>query len=275
MGTLLTAHHVTYTIDGHTLLDAVSLELHAGEMVILVGPNGAGKTTLLRLLCGDLEPTDGRITLNGDPLPDLSPRDQARRRAVMRQSTTISFPFTAYEVALMGRHPHLRQRGERAQDQQIACDALAQTDMLAFAARLVPSLSGGEQTRVTLARVLAQQTPVLLLDEPTAALDLRHQHRTMQHARRLADAGGAVLAVVHDLNLAAAYADRIGILSNGHLVALDTPWQALNPALLSEVYDVTVAVQPHPVLEIPLILVLPDPTDAPSSAPYASTATHA
>lgn len=257
MSAILEAYAVTYAIKGQPLITNISLALHPGEVLILVGPNGAGKTTLLRLLCGDLHPTGGQVLLGGEPLPHLAPRAQARQRAVLRQGSTIAFPFTAFEVALMGRYPSTAHRGETRADHQIARDALAQTEMLPFAERLVPSLSGGEQTRVALARVLAQQTLVLLLDEPTAALDLRHQHITMQHARRLAAAGGAVLAVVHDLNLAATYADRIGVLSRGRLVALDTPLAVLQPDLLSTVYGVTVQVQPHPLLPIPLVLVLP------------------
>lgn len=257
MTAILEARNLTCTINGQTLVNDVSLALQSGEVLILVGPNGAGKTTLLRMLCGDLVPTAGCVSLHGEPLRQIPPRAQALQRAVLRQGTVIPFPFTAFEVALMGRHPHLARRGETAQDHQIARAALDQTDMLPFAERLVPSLSGGEQTRVTLARVLAQQTPILLLDEPTAALDLRHQHTTMDHARQIADHGGAVLAVVHDLNLAAAYADRIGVLSQGRLVALDEPWAVLTPDLLTEVYGVTVQIQPHPALPIPLVLVCP------------------
>lgn len=271
MAPLLLVDTLTYTTGGHTLVDAVSLAVHPGEVLILVGPNGAGKTTLLRLVAGDLTPTVGAVALDTVPLIELSPREQALRRAVMRQGTVISFPFTAFEVALMGRHPHLGQWGETRQDHQLARDALEQTDMLAFAERLVPSLSGGEQTRVTLARVLAQQAPLLLLDEPTAALDLRHQHRTMQLARERAATGGAVLAVVHDLNLAAAYADRIGVLHQGRLAALDTPWAVLTPDLLTAVYGVTVQVNPHPTLDIPLVLVLPD---LPAALPALDTNTH-
>ena len=254
---LLAAHAVRYTTGGHTLVDDVSLTLHAGEMLILVGPNGAGKTTLLRLLAGELPPTAGEVTLGRVALRHQSALQQARQRAVLRQQGVIAFPFTAFEVALMGRYPHLNGRRESTQDYALANAALEQTEMLAFAERIVPSLSGGEQTRVNLARVLAQATPILLLDEPTAALDLRHQHLTMQHARRIADAGGAVIAVVHDLNLAATYADRIGLLHHGRLVQLDSPAAVLTADQLSAVYGVPVLVQPHPTLPIPFVLVLP------------------
>ncbi len=269
---LLAAHAVRYTTGEHTLVDDVSLELYAGEVLILVGPNGAGKTTLLRLLSGELPPTAGEVTLGGVELRHLSALQQARQRAVLRQQSAIAFPFTTFEVALMGRYPHLNGQRESSQDHALANAALEQTELRPFAERIVPSLSGGEQTRVNLARVLAQATPILLLDEPTAALDLRHQHLTMQHARRIADAGGAVLAVVHDLNLAASYADRIGLLHRGRLVLLDTPANVLTAAQLSAVYNVPVVVQPHPTLPIPLVLVLPrgSPSEAQESAAYAA-----
>lgn len=254
---ILEARAVSYAVNGKTLIAEVSLTLQPGEVLAIVGPNGAGKTTLLNVLTGDLRPDQGEVLLDGVALGQISNREQARRRAVMRQRFSISFPFTAMEVVLMGRNPHLRQR-ERDDDVAIARQALACTEALPFEMRTFPTLSGGEQTLVTLARVLTQTAPILLLDEPTAALDLRHQHTILRLARAVAAVGGSVLAILHDLNLAAVYADRIGLLSNGHLVALGTPWDVLDARHLTEVYQVQVVVQAHPTLATPLVLVVPE-----------------
>jgi iron complex transport system ATP-binding protein len=260
----LEARDLAYRAAGTTLVSDISLQLHPGEVLAVVGPNGAGKTTLLHLLSGDLAPSRGVVLLDGAPLAQLAAAAQALRRAVLRQQMSMAFPFTALEVVLMGRYPYLRGRSEGPQDTAIARQSLERTEALPFAARTFPTLSGGEQTRVTLARVLAQTTPILLLDEPTAALDLRHQHATLQLARELAVAGGSVLAILHDLNLAASYADRIGILDRGSLVALGTPWEVLRADMLSQVYGVPVAVQPHPYLTAPLVLVMPDNRPSPN-----------
>ncbi|MFP4438980.1 MAG: heme ABC transporter ATP-binding protein [Chloroflexaceae bacterium] len=254
---LLEVRDVSYSIDGVTLVDTVSLALQPGEVLVIVGPNGAGKTTLLSLLTGDVVPSAGTVLLDGVPLPQITPRAQAQARAVMRQRITLSFPFTVQEVVLMGRNPHLQQQGEVADDYAITRRALEATEMRSFEERSFPTLSGGEQTRVTLARILAQTAPILLLDEPTAALDLRHQYATMQLARAVATAGGAVLAILHDLNLAATYADRIGLMTAGRLCTLGTPWEVLDARLLEQVYRVPIVVQPHPTMDIPLVLVSP------------------
>lgn len=255
---LLEAHNVSYAIAGTHLVKQVSLTLHAGEVLVLVGPNGAGKTTLLHLLAGDLEPCTGEVRLNGILYHHFSARQQAQQRAVMRQQSSVSFSFTVLEVALMGRYPHLDRQGETHHDVATARRALEQTETIQLESRLCPTLSGGEQARVTLARALAQTVPILLLDEPTAALDLRHQHTTLRLARELADNGGAVLAVLHDLNLAAAYADTLGLMAGGHLAALGPPWEVLTTPLLQSVYGMPVIIHPHPVLATPLVLVLPE-----------------
>lgn len=255
---ILAAHNVSYQINDVTLVDNVSLGIQPGEVLVIVGPNGAGKTTLLNMLTGDLAPSRGDVLLGDVPLAQMSPLEQARARAVMRQRFTLSFPFTALEVTLMGRHPHVQRHGETMDDLAIARQSLAATETLPFAERTFPTLSGGEQTRVTLARILAQTAPILLLDEPTAALDLRHQYATLQLARAAAVAGGAVLAILHDLNLAAAYADRIGLMSAGRLLTVGTPWEVLNAQLLEQIYRVPIVVQPHPTRDIPLVLVIPE-----------------
>lgn len=255
---LLAAHDIGYCLNGRWLVQSVSLTLSAGEVVALAGPNGAGKSTLLSLLAGDLPLASGEIWLGGQPLSRMSALAQAQRRAVLRQQVAMTFPFTALEVALMGRAPHLRGQTESARDVAIAQEALAQTETAPFAARPLPTLSGGEQARVQMARVLAQTAPILLLDEPTAALDLRHQHRVLQLARRAADQGGAALIVLHDVNLAALYANRIGVMQQGRLRAIGAPWDVLRADLLSDVYGVPITVQPHPRTATPLVLSLPE-----------------
>ncbi|MGH2587641.1 MAG: ATP-binding cassette domain-containing protein, partial [Dehalococcoidia bacterium] len=176
---MLEARDVSFRTGKALLLDGVSLTLARGEVLALVGPNGAGKSTLLRVLAGDLEPVTGEVLLEGRPLAEYAAHDLARRRAVMPQQTVLQFAFTAREVALMGRSPRLRG-SEREDDRAFVEGCMARTDCLQFAGRAYPTLSGGEQQRVTLARVLAQETPVLLLDEPTASLDIRHQDLVMR-----------------------------------------------------------------------------------------------
>lgn len=255
---IIEACAITYHADDRCLIDNISLAVNAGEVVTIVGPNGAGKSTLLSLLAGDLCPATGRVLLDGVPIDRMRANDQALRRAVLRQRINVTFPFTTFEVVMMGRTPHLRGRAEEPADSAIAQEALAQTEMSPFAQRLFPTLSGGEQTRASLARVLAQQAPLLLLDEPTAALDLRHQHAALRLARATAQTGGAAIIVLHDLNLAAAYADRIGVLHQGRLVTIGAPWDVLRSELLSNVYGVMVTIHPHPHTGTPLLLTFPD-----------------
>ncbi len=255
---IIEACALSYHTDGRCLIDGVSLAVNAGEVVAIVGPNGAGKSTLLGLLAGDLQPTAGQVMLNGVPLARLPASAQALQRAVLRQRISVTFPFTTFEVVMMGRAPHLRGRAEGQADIAIVQEALAHTEMLPFARRLFPTLSGGEQTRASIARILAQQAPLLLLDEPTAALDLRHQHAALCLARATAHKGGAAIIVLHDLNLAAAYADRIGLLHQGRLVAIGVPWEVLRAEVLSDVYGIPVTVCPHPHTGVPLLLTFPD-----------------
>ena len=250
----LTARAVTYRVGDHALVDGVSLAVVPGEVLALVGPNGAGKSTLLRLLAGDLTPSGGEVSLDGRPLARYGARELALRRALLPQQTILQFAFTARAVVAMGRHPHLGMTGESPQDDAVVEAALARTETLALAERVYPSLSGGEQARVSLARILAQEAPILLLDEPTAALDLRHQQAVLRIARELAAEGVAVLAVLHDLNLAAAHADRIALLDAGRLVAEGSPWEVLTAERLSAVFAHPVAVVPHPQRDCPLVL---------------------
>ncbi|GAA0951028.1 heme ABC transporter ATP-binding protein [Actinocorallia libanotica] len=237
---------------GRAVLEGVDLDVRPGEVLALVGPNGAGKSTLLAAVCGDLE-AGGEIVLDGRPAVSWRPVELAMRRAFLTQSHALAFSFTVAEVVRMGRAPWAGTPLEDEDDEAVA-QAMRDTDVTAFAERPYPSLSGGEQARVALARVLAQRTPVILLDEPTAALDIRHQELVFTVARARAAEGRAVVAVVHDLALAAAHADRVAVLAGGRLAACGEPEEVLTAALLSEVYEHPIEVLPHPRGGRPLIL---------------------
>ncbi|HLT83056.1 MAG TPA: heme ABC transporter ATP-binding protein [Phototrophicaceae bacterium] len=246
----VTGAHVV--LGGATILDGVDLTVRAGEVVSLIGPNGAGKSTLLGVLSGDV-PTSGRVALAGQPLSHWSTTEAAMRRAVLVQRVTLSFPFTSRQVVEMGRAPWARTPAEEDDDDAVA-RAMERTDTTHLADRTFNSLSGGEQARVSLARVLAQSAGVLLLDEPTAALDLHHEELVLALARERAAAGDAVVVVLHDLNLAAAYADRVAVLAHGRVAAVGAPGEVLRPELLSDVYQHAVEVLPHPRTAAPIIL---------------------
>ncbi|MFC9789252.1 heme ABC transporter ATP-binding protein [Rhodococcus sp. NPDC127528] len=235
------------------VLDAVSLDVRRGELLALVGPNGAGKSTLLAALSGDHLVADGHVELDGRPVREWTGTEMARRRSVLPQQHTVGFSFTAREVVEMGRAPWARTA--RRDDDGIAVrEAMAACDVERFAERPFAALSGGERSRVALARVLAQRTDTLLLDEPTAALDLGHQEAVMELARDRARAGAAVVVVLHDLALAAAYADTVAVLEGGSLAALGTPRDVLTEGLLSRVYGHPVEVLTHPDTGAQLVL---------------------
>ncbi|AKT39427.1 heme ABC transporter ATP-binding protein [Chondromyces crocatus] len=262
---MIEARGVGVRIGGNDLLTDVSLRVAAGECVALVGPNGAGKSTFLRVLSGDLAPTTGDVLLGERPLGRYAPEQLARVRAVLPQEAGLRFAFTALEVALMGRAPHT-QGADRPDDLRIARDALRRVGLAGQADRLYTTLSGGERQRVQLARVLAQLPPAdsegpraLLLDEPIASQDLAHQHRVLRIARDEARAGVAVIVVLHDLGLAAQYADRIGVLARGRLVAAGPPSEVLSTALLRDVFSVAARIAFDPACPgRPLVFVETD-----------------
>ncbi len=242
------------------LLKDIDLAVRPGEFVAVLGENGAGKTTLLRALAGEsLAPlrAGGRVELAGRPINAWPPRERARLRAVLPQHTEVSFAFTALEVALLGRHPH----GATAADRAIALQALQLADAAHLAERAVATLSGGERTRVFMAATFAQlwetgfeRPRFLLLDEPTGALDLAHQHHLLATARQFAAQRGlGVLAILHDLNLAAQYADRVLVLRDGRLLAQGAPREVLSPSLIAEAFAVAASVLAHPLKPAPLI----------------------
>lgn len=223
------------------LIRDTSLEVMPGEFLAIIGPNGAGKSTLLGALSGDRPLSAGEVLLDGRPLPHWSKTDLARRRAVLPQHSTVAFDFSGLQIAMLGLLAYRGSLSERRM-QALAEEALTETEALPFADRPYTVLSGGERQRIQLARVLAQcdadanSKPFLLLDEPITGLDLSHQHAALASARRRADRGLGVLAVLHDLNMAARYADRVGIVENGRLTDLGPTRQTLDPERLSAVF---------------------------------------
>lgn len=238
------------------VLRDISFQLHPGQVLGVLGPNGAGKSSLLGALCGELTPSQGQVSLAGRALSQWSGQARARRLAVLPQVSSLGFSFSVEEVVGMGRLPHAT--GQQ-RDREVIEAALNAADACHLIGRSYLALSGGERQRVHLARVLAQLWPgeegtTLLLDEPTSMLDPLHQHTTLQAVRAIAERGAAVLVVLHDLNLASRYCDRILLLEQGRNYALDTPEQVLTPAALKVVFGIEVLVQPHPERGHPLII---------------------
>jgi len=241
------------------ILKGVDLEVQPGEIMAVIGPNGSGKTTLLLLLAWTLVPAAGEVRLFGEPMPALSPRERAKKLAMVPQDPTLAFPFTVQEIVLMGRAPFLgRWELEGRGDMKVAELAMAETGVAHLADRRFHELSGGERQRVMVAKALAQESKVLLLDEPTAFLDLKHQIGIYELVRGLArDQGLAVLAVSHDVNLSALFCDRVGVLAQGKIIASGKPADVLDPELLSRVYGVGIGVVRDPARgEAPLIFPL-------------------
>jgi len=248
---MIRAEHIEVIRGGRPILVRQSLSLKPRELNVVLGPNGAGKSTLLRVLTGELHPDEGHVLYDGSPLSELDPAQIARRRAVLAQGSSLNFDFTAYEVVLLGRIPHL-SGWESARDRQACDEALEAVEMATFRNRKYPSLSGGEQQRIHIARVLAQldagrgpegedgsPSAWLFLDEPTSALDLRHQHAVLRLVRRLAHEHGlGVMAILHDLNLALRYADHVLLLSEGRLVASGPPSETLTRDHIADVHGV-------------------------------------
>lgn len=239
-------------LGGREVLAGVSLTARAGEVLALVGPNGAGKSTLLAALAADLPADEGVVRVYGRPSAEWPARELALRRAALPQAAALSFPFTVQDVVRMGRAPWAGTALEE-DDDRVVGEAMASAEVGEFASRPFSALSGGERARVALARVLAQRAPLLLLDEPTAALDLRHQELVLRLCRERAAAGDAVVVVLHDLGLAAAYADRVAVLRDGMLAAEGPPAGVFTGDLLTEVYRQPVEVFPHPRTGAPLV----------------------
>jgi ABC-type cobalamin/Fe3+-siderophores transport system ATPase subunit len=242
------------------VLYELTLSVAAGEVVALIGPNGAGKSTALRVAAGILHPTSGNACLDGEDLATLAPRERARRIAVVPQEAPIPTGLFVREMVALGRTPYARTLlGPTAQDRQAVDWALEAAGVESLSKRLIDELSGGERQRVILARALAQQPRLLLLDEPTANLDLHHQVAMLELVRGLSrERGLAVLAAVHDLQLAALYCDRVALLHDGRIVSEGTPEAVLTPPLLEQAFSQRVVLSAHPTHGVPLVALVPN-----------------
>jgi iron complex transport system ATP-binding protein len=240
------------------VLEDVSLSVEPGEFVGLVGPNGAGKTTLLRAMSGALEPARGSVAVDGASLHDRSSKAASRLVAVVPQDTSLSFSFDIRTVVEMGRYPHRSRFSPPDEADRRAVDrALERTRTARFADRPIDEVSGGERQRVVLARAIAQETPVLLLDEPTASLDVNHQVETLELVRDLVADGRTVVAAIHDLDLAARYCDRLVALSDGSVLESGPPDSVLRTETLASAFDTAAAVTANPVTGTPTVTALP------------------
>ena len=257
----LSGEGLTYAYDVRSVLTSADIAVRGGEAVALVGPNGSGKTTALRLLAGDLQPRAGQVHIDGHPLESLPARERARRIGVVPQTIDPQLAFSSGDLVAMGRAPYVGVLGGfSARDREAMRAALEDTDSTQLAPRPFRELSGGEQQRVALAMVLAQETRYLLLDEPTTHLDLHHQHALLELLRRLQrERELGLLAVMHDLNLAALYFDRLIVLANGRVVADGEPRHLLARDDVLEVFTAPLVVVSHPDAGVPQVLLRPGP----------------
>ena len=246
-----------------TVLHNISLEAKPGEMLGIIGPNGSGKSTIIRGITRLIKPSSGQIFLDGKNLTDMNQRDLAKLVAVVPQNPVLPELFTALEVVLMGRTPHLGLLSyEGEHDLTIVQKAMKATQTLALAERRVGELSGGEKQRLTIARALAQEPKILLMDEPTANLDINYQIETLDLARHLCQEQDLIVVVtLHDLNLAAQYCDRLVMLSDGRIYCQGIPKAVINTQTIRKVYGAEVYVYPNPVNDLPATLVVSDKAD--------------
>lgn len=263
MNPLVQVKDLHFEIEGRKLLNDIQFSLDSGELLVVIGRNGAGKSTLLKHLTGEQKNTEAQLDLFGQPLLSHKVKELARIRAVLPQSTQLNFDYKVLEVVMLGRIPHQKMQKETAEDFKISCDCLEQVGLKGYEDRDYLTLSGGEQQRVHLARVLAQLTQaeehkeqhrLLFLDEPTSSLDIAHQHQVLDIVRGLTKKQMGVLAILHDLNLAAQYADRILVLSEGKILAMGKPFEVLTSEILREAFHHEVLVTKHPHYDFPLVI---------------------
>ena len=255
----ITAEEVSLSFGDLSVLEDVSLTIEPGEFVGFVGPNGAGKTTLLRAISGVLEPDSGTVTIDGTDVHDLSSRASSRLVSVVPQDTSLSFSFPVRDVVEMGRHPHRSRFSSATPEDRAAVErALERTRTAELADRPIDEVSGGQRQRVVLARAIAQATPVMLLDEPTASLDVNHQVETLELVRELVDEGRTVIAAIHDLDLAARYCDRLVLLADGAVARDGPPSTVLTGEALADSFDANAVVTPNPVTGTETVTTLAD-----------------
>ncbi|CAN5355434.1 heme ABC transporter ATP-binding protein [soil metagenome] len=258
---MLAAGNIEVTLGGRAVLRGASIDIPRHSLTAIIGPNGAGKSTLLKVLAGDVAPNSGRVTLDGRDLRSFSAEALAVERAVLSQATHLAFPFQVSEVVCLGASAIGRNLNRRERE-ALAARALAETGMAGFEMRPFQELSGGEQQRVHLARVLCQiwvsrseNKPFLLLDEPVSSLDIRHQFAVLETVRRFADDGGGALVILHDINLASLFADRIAVMAGGRIVAAGAPRAVLTQGTIESAYGIRASITADPVSERPLMLL--------------------
>src|SRR5690242_10334935 len=259
---MLEARDLTISYDHRIAVADLSLTLKPRQVTAIIGPNGAGKSTLLRALNGQVRPSSGTIVLDGQPLERLNRRTISRRIAVVAQEAELRFPVTVLEFVLGGRFAWATHSGwgwETEHDLNVANAVINETELSELSARLMNELSGGERQRALMARALATEAPILLLDEPTANLDLSHQASLLALVRNRCDRDEATsLVVTHDINLAAEFADNLLLMKDGRAVYSGTPEQVLQPQILQDVFEVRVLVDPHPVTGGPRVTPVHD-----------------
>jgi len=257
---MIQAENIAYSISGKRILQPSSFEVEKGEITVLLGPNGAGKSTLLRILAGELYPDHGSILINQVALEKLNPEVLATKRAVLTQHYAVPLPFSCEEIVMMGRYPHYKQSTE-VQNKRIIDQCMEEMEVLPFARRMFNTLSGGEQQRVQMARVLAQladangrEERILLLDEPTSSLDYLQQQLILSKIRSLAKKGYTIILVLHDLNLAAQYADKILLLKEGYMLADGSSNEVLQSSLLSMAYELDIEIISDENYSFPILI---------------------
>jgi iron complex transport system ATP-binding protein len=246
--------------DGHKVVDSVSFSAAAGEFFMILGPNGAGKSSLLKLIAGIESSQSGHIDILGRPKADYSARDLAKVVALVAQQAPMDFPFSVAETVLMGRSPHLGLLGiEGERDYELAAEAMSFTGVEQFADRRLDQLSGGERQRVMIARAICQEPRIILLDEPTTALDPAHQLKIMDLMERFRqEKKTTVIMVSHDLNLAALYSDRLLLMKNGRVVVIGTPAEVFVPEFIEKSYECELLIDENPVGRVPRVMPVPE-----------------
>ena len=254
----ITVENCSISFGDLSVLEDVSATIEPGEFVGFVGPNGAGKTTLLRAISGALEPDSGTVSIDGVDIHAVSSKRSSQLVSVVPQDTTLSFSFPVRDVVEMGRHPHRSRFSSPTQTDHEAVErALERTRTTDLAERPIDAISGGQRQRVVLARAIAQETPAMLLDEPTASLDINHQLETLELVRELVDDGRTVCAAIHDLDLAARYCDRLVMLADGGVYRSGPPTDVLTGESLADVFDATATVTPNPITGAETVTALP------------------
>lgn len=250
---------LSFSYSENEVLKNIAFSISEGEFFIIIGPNGSGKTTLMKIIAGLLKPKQGKLKIFDRPLKDYTRKDLAKTIALVPQMTLVDFPFTVTELVLMGRSPHLSTLGfEQEKDLEIAKNAMALTDIEHLAHRPLDRLSGGERQRVFIARAICQEPKIILLDEPTASLDLAHQVKVMDLMEKLKkEIGFTVIMVSHDVNLAAMYSDRLLLLKAGEIVELGQPDSVLTFQTLEQVYNCTLLVDQSPLGGFPRVTLVP------------------